>query len=199
MRTVFAAASFLLLGACRAPNTEGAPLGEGEEASREEQVLITLDWDDLLPEGEGERLTKIYEDFYAELDQKRFGGPQMMLSDAAPIEEGSPLDQMPQLGTFAVVEELDGQRVEIPGFAVPLDAGRGGLSTFLIVPYFGACIHTPPPPPNQIVYAVAEKRVRTDSLWAAYWFEGVLETSRADTDLGNAAYTLRLTSLREYR
>ena len=51
-----------------------------------------------------------------------------------------------------VVGELDGQRIRLPGFVVPLDFEGTETSEFLLVPYFGACIHVPPPPSNQIVY-----------------------------------------------
>ena len=57
--------------------------------------------------------------------------------------------------TFNPVKELDGQYIKLPGYIVPLESDEGGLlDEFLLVPYFGACIHVPPPPPNQIVYVV---------------------------------------------
>ncbi len=153
--------------------------------------VLTLDWTDLLPEGEEDRLIQIYESFYTGM-----GGDQSSMLGG--IQEGSPLDTMPQLGTFNTVEELDGQQVELPGFVVPLDFRGRAHSTFLIVPYFGACIHTPPPAPNQIVYAVSDPAQELGNIYYPLWFKGVLETSRQNTDLGNAAYTLRLESVRPY-
>ena len=52
---------------------------------------------------------------------------------------------------------LDGNRIKLPGYIVPLDEVKAGLKEFLLVPYFGACIHTPPPPANQIVWVVPAK------------------------------------------
>ncbi|MEM0930499.1 MAG: DUF3299 domain-containing protein [Pseudomonadota bacterium] len=163
---------------------------DGEITGRNDGLLI-LDWTDLLPPGEEERLIKIYEDFYSGLG----GG---LGGSMSAITEGSALDMMPQLGTFSTVDDLDGKRVELPGFVVPLDFQGRAHASFLIVPYFGACIHTPPPAPNQIVYATAEPAQELGNIFYPLWFKGVLETSRYDTDLGNAAYTLRLESVRPY-
>ena len=52
----------------------------------------------------------------------------------------------------AVVDDLDGRQVSMPGYALPLDYSGTKITEFLLVPWVGACIHTPPPPPNQIVY-----------------------------------------------
>jgi ZIP family zinc transporter len=55
---------------------------------------------------------------------------------------------------------LQGKSVKLRGFVVPLERERGsGLKEFLLVPYFGACIHTPPPPSNQIVHVTLEQPV----------------------------------------
>lgn len=193
--------SLLLLGACAesvdAETSINTAPSDSSSASPESGLII-LEWDDLLPEGEDERLTKIYEDFYADLEQRLYSQQPTMLSQAGTIEEGSSLDEMPQLGTFNTVDALNGQRVEIPGFAVPLDMAAKRLSAFLIVPYFGACIHTPPPAPNQIVYVTAEPAEELKNLYYPMWFTGVIETNRQDTDLGNAAYTLRLEAVRPY-
>ena len=52
----------------------------------------------------------------------------------------------------SVLKTLDGQTVKIPGYVVPLEAIQDAMREFLLVPYFGACIHSPPPPANQIVH-----------------------------------------------
>lgn len=204
MRSVLPILFLFALGACsERSEPEARVLAAGVSATPADSTEpgngepLVLDWDDLLPEDEDERLTKIYEDFYADLEQRLSSQPTM-LSMAGTIEEGSALDEMPQLGTFNTVDDLDGQLVEIPGFAVPLDMNAKKISAFLIVPYFGACIHTPPPAPNQIVYATADPARDLANLYYPQWFTGVLETNRQDTDLGNAAYTLRLTAVRPY-
>lgn len=55
-----------------------------------------------------------------------------------------------------VNKNLDGKRVELSGYLLPLDFSGKSVSEFLLVPYIGACIHTPPPPPNQIVHAISK-------------------------------------------
>lgn len=167
----------------------------------EEGEALTLNWEDLMPEGSEEELSRLYAEFYASLDQQ-YAANATTLADAAPygtIEEGSVLDFMPQLGTFDVVEELDGQEIRIPGYVVPFDFDvTRNLTEFLFVPYMGACIHTPPPPPNQLLLVRAEPAVTVKDIWVPFWAEGKLNIERTDNDLGNTAYTLTLTNLEPY-
>lgn len=196
--------SLLLLAAACGDPTPTAPDAADVLAEVVEPRVLT--WDDLLPDGEMDRLEKIYEEFYTEMEQELMAQQPQMLSQYGGISdmgmggimEGSALDTMPQLGTFNTVDDLDGQRVSLPGFIVPLDVSGNTFSSFLIVPYFGACIHTPPPAPNQIVYALADPAQEIDEYYYPYWFDGVMETSRYDTELGNAAYTLKLDGVRPY-
>jgi hypothetical protein len=160
-----------------------------------------LTWDQLMPPGEDERLSALYDAYFEELDRKLRGSQQVLTSRQAfgDVAEGSVLDQMPQLGTFETVDTLDGQAVRLPGYIVPLDYSPAGIHTaFLLVPYFGACIHSPPPPPNQIVYVESEPGVAIENPWGAFVAEGVLAARRKDTDIGDAAYTLKLTGLKPY-
>jgi hypothetical protein len=43
---------------------------------------------------------------------------------------------------------VEGMKARLPGYVVPLDTQPAGIKEFLLVPYFGACIHSPPPPAN---------------------------------------------------
>lgn len=89
-----------------------------------------------------------------------------------------------------VVEELHGQTVKIPGFVVPLEGDNDSLTEFLLVPYFGACIHVPPPPSNQIVYVKFEEGVPVDNLYDAVWVTGVLSTKNWTGDIASVGYRL---------
>ncbi len=173
-----------------------------EETTPSPEPAIVLDWSDLMPAGEEEQLDELYTEFYDDLE-RRLLSTQRPLSQAGDgyesIEEGSALDQIPQIGTFNTVAELDGKRVRLPGFVVPLDYIEAGtLQNFLFVPYFGACIHTPPPPPNQIVYVEGEWKFSANEIYEPFWVEGVLETRASESELANAAYTLRLEALLPY-
>jgi hypothetical protein len=89
------------------------------------------------------------------------------------------------------LKAFDGTRVKIPGFMVPLEDDAEKVREFLLVPYMGACIHTPPPPPNQIVLVrmVAGKSAQME--WSSpVWVEGIFRISKAGSLYGDAAYTL---------
>lgn len=86
---------------------------------------------------------------------------------------------------------LAGRRVRLPGFAIPLEAKGEKISEFLLVPYFGACIHVPPPPANQIIHVVAERPVSGVRTMDAMWVSGTLGLDRTDTGMGVAGYRMR--------
>ena len=95
-----------------------------------------------------------------------------------------------------VVESLHGTRVRLPGFVVPLEGDSQEITAFLLVPYFGACIHVPPPPTNQIVYVAYPEGAKVDDLWDAV--TGTLQTTAASHEMGDAAYSLTATSVTPY-
>jgi hypothetical protein len=95
--------------------------------------------------------------------------------------------------------ELNGRKVKIPGFVVPIeyDADQN-ITAFFLVPYFGACIHVPPPPPNQIVYVSGAKDLKADLIYNPFWIEGTLTTDNMSHDLANSAYSLKVDKISEY-
>jgi len=66
------------------------------------------------------------------------------------------------------------------------------------VPYYGACIHTPPPPSNQIVHVVLDKAIPFDNLFEPYWAEGTLTVAKTETDIGTAGYRFESARVRPY-
>ena len=105
---------------------------------------------------------------------------------------------MPAFPT-GVVEELNGVLVKIPGFVVPLEvSAEGKVSEFLLVPYFGACIHYPPPPANQIVYITAEEPMDLESTWEPIWATGELRTEFRESDLAYSGYTMAAQAIEIY-
>ena len=97
-----------------------------------------------------------------------------------------------------VVGELDGENVRLPGFVVPLDFEGTEISEFLLVPYFGACIHVPPPPSNQIVYVQTVAAYPLQELFDPVWVTGVLSTQAHLNDIGDAGYTIQATIIEPY-
>lgn len=96
------------------------------------------------------------------------------------------------------VGALDGQAVRLPGFVVPLDEAEAGLRSFLLVPYFGACIHTPPPPSNQIVHVVSKTPVKGLRSMDPVWVQGTLKTEKTDSAMGASSYRLDAAGVEPY-
>ena len=147
--------------------------------------ILDLDWKELLPEGERSHFTAVapppVHDYRGE------GGPPAV-----------------QEQDFNVNKSLEGATVRLPGFIVPLEAVKGdgankGVSEFLLVPYFGSCIHVPPPPPNQIVYVHANKHNAIESIYDAYWITGKLHLQTKTTRLASTAYELSADKIEVYK
>ena len=143
--------------------------------------IIDLDWKELLPESERSHFTAVapapVHDYRGE------GGPPAV-----------------QAQDFNVNKSLEGATVRLPGFIVPLEAVKNGdVSEFLLVPYFGSCIHVPPPPPNQIVYVHTAHRPGIDSIYDAYWITGKLHLQTKSTRLGSTAYELIAEKIEVYK
>ena len=173
-RRTFLSAS-LLAAACPAPTAWAQSRGN----------YRTLQWEDLLPEG---------------------WNPRTALAgiDASRVPEGSPQElelqrKMRKIWDNAPVRpELEGERVRLAGYVVPLEYSTGAIRDFLLVPYFGACIHSPPPPANQIVMVTMQRAVRIRTMDAC-WVAGVLGAQQSNTDWGVSGYTLSGHQVDEYR
>ena len=108
----------------------------------------------------------------------------------------------------SVNKELNGQRVRMGGYLLPLEVSGNKVVEFLLVPYVGACIHVPPPPPNQIVYVKTEKGVgyKSRSLYETVLVTGVISAQSIVKDLflkdGSAnidiGYTMRADRIEPY-
>jgi hypothetical protein len=94
---------------------------------------------------------------------------------------------------------LDGAEVRLAGFVVPLEREGNALREFLLVPYFGACIHVPPPPANQIVHVVSPKPVPNAATMDAVWVSGKLALFPTATAMGRSSYRLTAATVEAYR
>ena len=103
------------------------------------------------------------------------------------------------LDTAPTVPAMNGAAIRLPGFVVPIEQSKEGISEFLLVPYHGACIHTPPPPANQIVHVVAKAPLKDIQSMSAVWVTGVLKTVRKDSGMGVSGYALDLSGVEAYR
>ena len=120
------------------------------------------------------------------------------------LEDGSPeadalIAELQGLQSKApMVKEYDGSFVKIPGFVVPLDFEADRITEFLLVPYFGACIHTPPPPPNQIIYVTLEKGIAMEDVYDPIYVNGRMLVQRQDSSMGTAGYQVFADSIEAY-
>lgn len=83
----------------------------------------------------------------------------------------------------ATVSTLHGEQIRMPGYLLPLEFGDAKVTEFLLVPYVGACIHAPPPPPNQIVHVHYPSGYEQSSLFLPVWVEGVMSVANSSHDL----------------
>lgn len=95
------------------------------------------------------------------------------------------------------VAALDGRKIRLGGYPVPLESDASGrFRTFFLVPYPGACIHVPPPPPNQIVLVRYPQGAELEDLYAPLWVSGTLRIERVGNALADAAYALEAEGVR---
>ncbi len=200
----------LIMSGCSGAQTPEAEAQKDTQpvAEAKNEKPMDLAWEDLMPEGEEAKLAEMYTDFYEELEAQMAAGAQSLSDaangessefDVAAIAEGAANDTMEQIGTFNVVSSLDNMNVRIPGYVVPLDFNaENKYKEFLLVPYFGACLHTPPPPPNQIIYVKADPAVSVPNIQEPFWLEGRMTTGKFTSDLASTAYEVNLSKLEKY-
>jgi hypothetical protein len=121
------------------------------------------------------------------------------------IQDGSPeaveaMERMREaLDAAPTVPELEGRLARLPGYVVPLQSTKEGLSEFLLVPYFGACIHTPPPPANQIIYVRLKSPQKSLRSMDAVRVLGRLRQARQGTASGESGYRIDYAEIQRLR
>lgn len=156
-----------------------------------ETTVLELTWEDLIPD-DFVPATNPFETMTQEEIDKLLDGSE---------ESRRRLAEYDAMMAYApTVPELQDKRVKIPGYVVPLDFdGQTELEEFLLVPYYGACIHTPPPPANQVVHAKTERNaVKLEDPWLPVWAIGVMQVETVTSSLAESGYRLRLESIEPY-
>ncbi len=160
---------------------EGAEEGAGIHGYRE------IEWIDLLPDGDFEALMNPP----AWVDEVEEGSAADMLDAADFMGDPESRRYFEALNSADVVERWVRKPIRIPGFIVPLEFDhRQRVTEFFLVPYFGACIHLPPPPPNQMIHVRYPEGLSLARLEDAFWVEGMLGASVTAHALGTSAYDL---------
>tara|TARA_Y100001968_G_scaffold67119_1_gene57910 strand:- start:233 stop:820 length:588 start_codon:yes stop_codon:yes gene_type:complete len=142
----------------------------------------TIDWLDLLPA----------EDYQAMLDMPEIDHGGNLDSEGDFTQNLHQRDGLPEvMYSTRVVGDYDGQSVRIGGYPVPLETdAQGRYLSFFLVPYAGACIHVPPPPPNQIILVDYPDGIVIDDIYQAFWVQGTLRVSQSSNELADASYAL---------
>ncbi|HEY4316436.1 MAG TPA: DUF3299 domain-containing protein [Herbaspirillum sp.] len=140
-------------------------------------ALMPADWDPMLPfKG-------------LKLDTMQDGDPraQKALWKAKKYWEKAPTNP-----------KIDNVAVKIPGFVVSLEREGDALTEFLVVPYYGGCIHVPPPPLNQIIHVHSNKPVEGIRTMDAVWISGTLKIGTTETMMGVAGYNMLAQNVERY-
>lgn len=171
---------------------------DGDSIPAEETQFQTVEWVDLIPP----EVLEILLNPPAYISEIEDGSPEDQITSQisnATLEEEEDVYQR-ALASTDVNTELDGQSVRIPGFVVPLEFDEAQtISQFFLVPYFGACLHMPPPPPNQIILVDAPAGVQMAALYEPFWIEGQISTTVSENDMAKSAYAMQLHRLTPYR
>jgi hypothetical protein len=142
----------------------------------------TIQWEDLVPPD--------WDPF------KDFRDINFQLLDDGDSRANALLKRMREVWDAAPVNpQLAGQVVRIPGFVVPLEDSNEGLKEFLLVPYFGACIHSPPPPANQIVHVLPRVPAKGFRSMDTVWVSGRISTPRTESYMGVSGYRIEADSV----
>jgi uncharacterized protein len=93
---------------------------------------------------------------------------------------------------------LDGAYIRMPGYIIPFEQSTAGVTSFVLVPYVGACIHTPPPPPNQLVFVTTETPWPNKDLWEPVWVTGQMRHEIQTTEVAETGYVLEADKIEVY-
>jgi hypothetical protein len=167
-RLAVAVLAISVLPACTDPPVNAPPA-----SSAPAPEFSPIDWMDLIPADE--------------LENYRLG-----VAFAVSRVDHSVEQRPAQFGSFKTVPSMNGRKVALQGYIVPLDTDDHGLMTsFFFVPTLGACIHVPPPPPDQMIYVSLSDPVTAPEYGESSWLKGTLRTEAQNLQLASAAYSMR--------
>jgi len=165
--------------------TDMTGLGSSDEDEKKKALsdkeYRELDWKELAPDTESE--DKIIAKYQPLIDKIPEGG-----KDAKPIYD----KMIAEFNALPANPKLDGQKIKIPGYVTVLEQDKGLVREFLLVPYYGACIHVPPPPLNNTLLIKLKKnqRLHFDDVYSPVWVKGIIQTKNTKTDLATAGYLI---------
>ncbi|WP_353571929.1 DUF3299 domain-containing protein [Candidatus Albibeggiatoa sp. nov. BB20] len=150
-----------------------------------------IGWKDLIPA-----------DYSAEAIFAKYETQLNAFEDDDPQAEEMYQQMMSEINNAPPNPQMNQKHIKLPGFVAPLKFEAGKITEFLLVPYFGACIHVPPPPMNQIVLIKTEKNqgIDTEQAYSPIWVIGTIKLEQQQTKIGNAGYRIEnaLTEMYEF-
>ena len=171
-----------------------------------DQKLLTtepkpLSWSQLLPVGHQSVLEKYNQSSVANDANTDKQPSTEAISDQIfqSISAASDQEYQQAMISTETVSSFNGQFVSLPGFVVPIEFyDNNSPSLVFVVPYYGACIHFPPPPPNQIVFVRLEPSDFEVNLEQPYLIRGVFSEGLFEDIAGTSAYEIEVLDISEY-
>ncbi|VUD62556.1 hypothetical protein TDB9533_03064 [Thalassocella blandensis] len=169
-----------------------------QKSEKEATPYPVIEWPDLMPAEDLEALLNP-PDYINDIEEGSMED-QIRRSVKTAITNASDDRYQQALVSERVRPEFDNRKVTIPGFVVPLEFDdQMVISEFFLVPFFGACIHVPPPPPNQMIHVKYDKGLKIDSLYDPFFLEGTLKIKSFSTDdMGSSAYSMNVSKIYPY-
>lgn len=177
----------------------------------------TIEWTDLMPEEDLKLLMNMPQVDHASLSDEELAMDQPTTNNSPPTATSSFENQVTSaiaqamakpsggrtwqdaLTSTRVRPEFNNTNIRLAGYIVPLEYDDNQVITsFFLVPYFGACIHVPPPPPNQLIYVEYPQGFTLEDLYTPYWLSGTVKVETHEHELGLAAYSMKVDSMVEY-
>lgn len=147
-----------------------------------------------------EKIDKIEQGYLAKLDERGYDLDEVMAQKAE-------FDRLEEANKTRLVDDIAGKQVRIAGYLLPTEFSGSKVVEFLLVPTEGACIHTPPPPVNQLVHVRWEQGFENRGLYDPVWVSGRISTGIVSEEVTyrdgstsvEAGYSLIATSVVDYK
>jgi uncharacterized protein len=97
------------------------------------------------------------------------------------------------------LNDQDNKEVRIPGFMVPLEDNQKNVTEFLLVPSPQACIHVPPPPPNQMVHVLMRPGAEAKYIYGPIWISGVFKIHSKRHMYGESSFMMEGIKVEAYK
>jgi len=166
------------------------PFSNDDESSEGQETVVEVEWPDLIPD-DFEQPENPFEKMTQEEIDKLMDGS---------AESNAEIERLQKEFSYApVVSELDGMRVKIPAYITPLEYNENlTIKEFLLVPYLGACMHSPPPPANQIVHGKLPEAIKFENMYDPVWAVGTIRAETITSDLAESGYQMKVEKIMPY-